>query len=36
MALPYFVGGVAFSAPGGLCSAQVPQSADLKTQIAAL
>jgi hypothetical protein len=35
MALPSFVGGVAFSAPGGL-SVQVPQSADLKTQIAAL
>jgi large exoprotein involved in heme utilization and adhesion len=35
MALPSFVGGVEFSAPGGL-SVQVPQSADLKTQIAAL
>jgi len=35
MALPHFVGGVSFSAPGGL-SVQVPQAADLRTQIAAL
>jgi filamentous hemagglutinin len=27
MALPSFVGGVAFSTPGGLSSVQVPQSA---------
>ena len=35
MALPAFVGEVSFSAPGGL-SVQVPQAADLRTQIAAL